>query len=135
MDMNNYPLQLKIVYESLIVIKIASDKIVKTDVSILCLKYICCFKYFLYFSGCYWVYKEYPPSYNPNDAKYCQKTAYKFAFVYITFLLAIMFIVLAGFMCFLGCICWLSKDVTVDVEAQTTVKTGEKDNEGDANGS
>ncbi|KAK9875087.1 hypothetical protein WA026_005882 [Henosepilachna vigintioctopunctata] len=38
-----------------------------------------------FFLGAYWVYKEYKPSFNPADgARYCQKTAYMYAFIYIT---------------------------------------------------
>ncbi|RZB40033.1 hypothetical protein BDFB_004996 [Asbolus verrucosus] len=37
------------------------------------------------FSGTFWVYSEFKPSFDPVDKeKYCNKTAYLFAFIYLT---------------------------------------------------
>ncbi|CAG9829388.1 unnamed protein product [Diabrotica balteata] len=59
--------------------------------------------------GAYWVYKEYPPKYDPSFGHaYCQKTAYMMAFVYITFILSFAFVMIAGFIFFLCCICCLA---------------------------
>ncbi|EFA03581.1 transmembrane protein 272 [Tribolium castaneum] len=54
--------------------------------------------------GTYWVYKAFQPSYDPLDGKlYCNKTAYLFAFIYITSFYAIIIAILAGFCCFICC--------------------------------
>ncbi|XP_028141789.1 transmembrane protein 272 isoform X3 [Diabrotica virgifera virgifera] len=59
--------------------------------------------------GAYWVYKEYPPKYDPIFGRaYCQKTAYMMAFVYITFIFGFALVVVAGFIFFLCCICCLA---------------------------
>ncbi|XP_044757520.1 transmembrane protein 272-like [Coccinella septempunctata] len=53
------------------------------------------FVYFLL--GSYWVYKEYKPSFDPMAGNaYCDKTAFMFAFIYITmiYVLMIFFLVL-----------------------------------------
>ncbi|KAG5900585.1 hypothetical protein JTB14_017443 [Gonioctena quinquepunctata] len=72
--------------------------------------------------GSYWVYKVYPPSYDPADGRaYCQKTAYMFAFVYLTFFYAIIMCVLCGFICFLCCICCIGTAPDPDVEANDDV--------------
>ncbi|KAK9875088.1 hypothetical protein WA026_005883 [Henosepilachna vigintioctopunctata] len=56
------------------------------------------FVYFLL--GSYWVYKEYKPSFNPLDGNaYCNKTAFMFAFIYIT----LAYVVLAFFLILLLC--------------------------------
>nr|XP_023029772.1 uncharacterized protein LOC111517746 [Leptinotarsa decemlineata] len=75
--------------------------------------------------GSYWVYKVYPPSYDPKDgAAYCQKTAYLFAFIYLTFFYAIVMCIFCGFMCFLCCICLLATAPDPDVEANIEVTVG-----------
>ncbi|XP_044268815.1 transmembrane protein 272-like [Tribolium madens] len=57
-----------------------------------------------FFLGTYWVYKAFQPSYDPLDGKsYCNKTAYLFAFVYVTAFYAIIIATLAGFCCFICC--------------------------------
>ncbi|XP_072378712.1 uncharacterized protein [Diabrotica undecimpunctata] len=71
--------------------------------------------------GAYWVYKEYPPSYNQADGiLYCQKTAYIFAFVYITIILAFIAIgVLSVLLCILLCgLCACACSACCDLEAQ-----------------
>ncbi|KAJ8970551.1 hypothetical protein NQ314_001167 [Rhamnusium bicolor] len=73
--------------------------------------------------GSFWVYKEYQPKYNPTAGdKYCEKTVYLFAFVYLTVLYAIAVAILSGFMCFLICIIFLKAtddDEPIDAESQT----------------
>ncbi|KAK9875086.1 hypothetical protein WA026_005881 [Henosepilachna vigintioctopunctata] len=52
--------------------------------------------------GTYWVYKEYKPSFDPADgARYCQKTAYMYAFIYIT----AFFVVTLGVILLFVCLC------------------------------
>ncbi|CAG9858943.1 unnamed protein product [Phyllotreta striolata] len=81
--------------------------------------------------GAYWVYKEYPPNYDPGVTFYCQKTAYLFAFVYITVVLVIIGLgVLAGLICVMCCaICVASLSsclLNCDIEGQKN-EDNEKD--------
>ncbi|CAG9823584.1 unnamed protein product [Phaedon cochleariae] len=75
--------------------------------------------------GSYWVYKVYPPNYDPlSGHSYCQKTAYMFAFVYITIFYALILAVLSGLLCFMCCLCLLASDSSsseTDVERQVKV--------------
>ncbi|KAJ8961149.1 hypothetical protein NQ318_008829 [Aromia moschata] len=77
--------------------------------------------------GSYWVYKEYPPSYDPSSTAYCNKTVYLFAFVYLSTLYAIAVAVLSGFACFLICICFL-KSVDTEVNVEAGVQTTDTEN-------
>ncbi|KAL3276594.1 hypothetical protein HHI36_011966 [Cryptolaemus montrouzieri] len=56
--------------------------------------------------GTYWVYKEFKPSFDPADgAKYCQKTAYLVAFIYLTAFYGILILILLAAVCFCCCAC------------------------------
>ncbi|VEN46447.1 unnamed protein product [Callosobruchus maculatus] len=83
--------------------------------------------------GGFWVYKEYPPSYDPNDGeKYCQKTVYQFAFIFTTIIYAFLFLVLATLILCLPCICFFSKQFRNkdDVEANFTSEEARSQREG-----
>ncbi|XP_050309153.1 transmembrane protein 272-like [Anthonomus grandis grandis] len=55
--------------------------------------------------GSYWVFKEYQPNYDdPSNSKYCNKTVYMFAFVYLIVMYAVIFLIATCFCCFLSCI-------------------------------
>lgn len=72
------------------------------------------------FSGTYWVYKEFKPSYTPGDQNYCDKTAYLFGFIYLTFYYALVIVMICGFCCFLACACCIGARAIssgADVEA------------------
>lgn len=54
--------------------------------------------------GTYWVFKAYKPSFDPADgSKYCQKTAFMFAFIYLASFYAIVAILLLLGVCFCCC--------------------------------
>ncbi|KAJ3632187.1 hypothetical protein MTP99_009207 [Tenebrio molitor] len=77
-----------------------------------------------FFLGTYWVYKEFQPSYDPINAKlYCNKTAYLFAFTYLTIFYGFIVALLLGFCCFICCLCLLFKINTMDVESQHSQPT------------
>ncbi|RZB40034.1 uncharacterized protein BDFB_004997 [Asbolus verrucosus] len=77
-----------------------------------------------FFLGTYWVYKEFKPSYNPLDrTKYCNKTAYLFAFIYLTVHYTILIAMIFGCCCFVCCAMWMAKaenSRSYDVESQPT---------------
>ncbi|XP_057660889.1 uncharacterized protein LOC130896662 isoform X1 [Diorhabda carinulata] len=81
--------------------------------------------------GAYWVYKEYPPSYVPGTLGYCRKSTYMLAFVYITIILSIAFVALAGFLFFLCCICCLGCALSRNDDAESgNARTGNATNGG-----
>ncbi|CAH1987352.1 unnamed protein product [Acanthoscelides obtectus] len=75
--------------------------------------------------GSFWVYNAYPPSYDPNDgAKYCQRTAYLFAFIYISISYALLLAAIAGVLCFLFCICFVVATIK-DEDAEANLRENE----------
>nr|CAH7748535.1 unnamed protein product [Callosobruchus chinensis] len=88
-------------------------------------------EFMLLLFGGFWVYKEYPPSYDPNDGeKYCQKTAYLFAFIWTTIIYVCLLVVLAAFPCFLLCICFVSRTFGNEDDVEANLRAGEAGSHG-----
>ncbi|RZB40035.1 uncharacterized protein BDFB_004998, partial [Asbolus verrucosus] len=49
----------------------------------------------------YYVYREFQPSYDPDDGMYCNKTLYLFSFVYITILYSLLLLCIIAVGCFI----------------------------------
>nr|CAI5831130.1 unnamed protein product [Callosobruchus analis] len=85
-----------------------------------------------FLAGGFWVYKEYPPRYDPNDGeKYCQKTAYLFAFIWTTIIYVFLLVVLAAFPCFLICICFVSRTSSNEDDVEANLRAGEARSRGE----
>nr|CAI5831129.1 unnamed protein product [Callosobruchus analis] len=89
-------------------------------------------EFMLFLFGGFWVYKEYPPRYDPNDGeKYCQKTAYLFAFIWTTIIYVFLLVVLAAFPCFLICICFVSRTSSNEDDVEANLRAGEARSRGE----
>ncbi|XP_060518167.1 transmembrane protein 272-like [Cylas formicarius] len=80
--------------------------------------------------GSYWVFKVYKPSFYEGSSRYCQKTVYMFAFIYLAVLYALLLAILLGFFCFLGCIFFVKRTESDnrDPEAQAHMQGGPQEN-------
>ncbi|XP_044756495.1 transmembrane protein 272-like [Coccinella septempunctata] len=84
--------------------------------------------------GTYWVFRAYKPSFNPADgSKYCQKTAFMFAFIYLAAYYGILVLIILLLLCTCCCMCMglgilnkLVDDEVDTLEAQGSVETEAK---------
>ncbi|CAK6949296.1 transmembrane protein 272-like [Scomber scombrus] len=78
--------------------RISESGIIYILISI-CMSFLHIFTFCWIIAGSYWVYTEYPPSYTPATARYCQKTTFQFAFVLTT----LVWVMMALSFCCGGC--------------------------------
>ncbi|KYB27663.1 hypothetical protein TcasGA2_TC033083 [Tribolium castaneum] len=67
--------------------------------------------------GSYYVYREYEPNYDPDSGElYCNKTLYLFAFIYMTIIYSLIFLIITIVGCFVLSLVLLDKYGPHDIE-------------------